>query len=88
MSVKNISCNKIIMLDIFETGFPSLIRQGLNSISTMILNGQAAVYGDAAVSAMSIVNRICFVGISISLGIGQGFSRYQVLIMGRSDMTV
>lgn len=73
MSVKNIACNKIIMMDIFETGFPSLIRQGLNSISTMILNGQAAVYGDAAVSAMSIVNRICFVGISISLGIGQGF---------------
>lgn len=44
---------------IVATGFPSLIRQGMGSISTLLLNHQAAVYGDAAVAAMSIVNRIC-----------------------------
>lgn len=58
---------------ICKTGFPSMIRQGLSSISTMVLNGQAGVYGDAAVAAMSIVNRVCFFAFSVGLGIGQGF---------------
>lgn len=56
-----------------KTGFPSLIRQGLNSISTMVLNGLAGGFGDAAVAAMSIVNRICFFIFAVGLGIGQGF---------------
>lgn len=58
---------------ICKTGLPSLMRQGLTSISTMVLNGQAAIYGDAAVAAMSIVNRICSFIFSVALGIGQGF---------------
>ena len=61
------------ILLICKTGFPSLMRQGLSSVSTMVLNGQAGVYGDAAVAAMSIVNRICFFAFSVGLGIGQGF---------------
>ena len=58
---------------ICKTGFPSMIRQGLSSVSTMVLNGQAGIYGDAAVAAMSIVNRVCFFAFSVGLGIGQGF---------------
>ena len=58
---------------ICKTGFPSLVRQGLSSVSTMVLNGQAGAYGDAAVAAMSIVNRVCFFAFSVGLGIGQGF---------------
>lgn len=59
--------------EIIKTGVPSLIRQGLGSFSTMLLNHQAAVYGDAAVAAMSIVNRICMLLFSVGLGLGQGF---------------
>ena len=61
------------ILLICKTGFPSMVRQGLSSISTMILNSEARIYGDAAVAAMSIVNRICFFIFSVGLGIGQGF---------------
>ncbi|SFR64876.1 MATE family efflux transporter [Anaeromicropila populeti] len=61
------------ILKVMNTGFPSLTRQGLSSISTMIMNGQARIYGDAAVAAMTIVNRICFFIFAIGLGIGQGF---------------
>lgn len=61
------------VLLICKTGFPSLMRQGLSSVSTMLLNGQAGVYGDAAVAAMAIVNRISFFIFSAGLGIGQGF---------------
>ena len=59
--------------EIIKTGFPSLIRQGLSSIATMMLNQNAAVYGDAAIAAMSIVNRICYIIFCVGLGIGQGF---------------
>ena len=58
---------------ICKTGFPSLVRQGLTSVSTMLLNDRAGLYGDAAVAAMSIVNRICFFTFATALGIGQGF---------------
>ncbi|MBO5733400.1 MAG: MATE family efflux transporter [Clostridia bacterium] len=59
---------------IMATGFPSLCRQGLGSISTMILNNLAGICGgDAAVAAMSIVNRIAFFIFAVGLGIGQGF---------------
>ena len=62
-----------IIGNIAATGFPSLLRQALNSLTTVLLNMRCAVYGDAAVAAMSIVARIIFFAFSISLGIGQGF---------------
>lgn len=70
----NLKCCNIAMLgNIMATGFPSLLRQGLNSITTVLLNSCCGVYGDAAVAAMSIVSRIAFFSFSIALGIGQGF---------------
>lgn len=59
--------------NIAATGFPSLLRQALNSVATIILNGSAAVYGDVAVAAMSIVSRINFFMMALAIGIGQGF---------------
>ena len=58
---------------IFYNGFPSLGRQGIASIATIILNTAAGVYGDAAIAAMSIVSRfIMFINSSV-IGFGQGF---------------
>jgi Na+-driven multidrug efflux pump len=54
-------------------GSPSLMRQGLGSIATLLLNIVAAGYGDAAVAAMSIVGRITFVVYSFIIGLGQGY---------------
>ena len=62
-----------IVGNIAATGFPSLLRQALNSITTVMLNNRCAVYGDEAVAAMSIVSRIIFFAFSVALGIGQGF---------------
>lgn len=73
LSVKWITKDFSDVTLICKTGLPSMMRQGLSSISTMVLNGQAGIYGDAAVAAMSIVNRICFFVFSVGLGIGQGF---------------
>lgn len=58
---------------ILYIGFPSLGRQGIASVSTILLNTAAGVYGDAAIAAMSIVTRfIMFINSSI-IGFGQGF---------------
>lgn len=74
LSVKFAKENPKGIFTIMATGFPSLCRQGLNSISTMMLNNLAGgVGGDAAVAAMSIVNRITFFIFAVGLGIGQGF---------------
>ena len=58
---------------IIKTGLPSLFRQGLASIATVMLNVNAAVYGDAAVAAMSIVGKCFMLIFSSIIGFGQGF---------------
>jgi putative MATE family efflux protein len=70
---KYMSLKKEIVGGIIAVGFPSLMRQGLNAVSTMVLNGAAGQFGDAAVAAVSIVNRIMNFLFAISIGIGQGF---------------
>ncbi|MDO5409789.1 MAG: MATE family efflux transporter [Lachnospiraceae bacterium] len=73
LSLRRITHDFREILDIMETGLPSMLRQGLNSFATVLLNAQAAVYGDAAIAAMSIVSRIVMFVFSIVIGIGQGF---------------
>lgn len=73
IKISRISFKKEYLGNIILTGFPSLVRQGLASVSTMVLNRYAGAYGDAAIAAMTIVNRICFLVFAVGLGIGQGF---------------
>ena len=74
LSLKFAKENPKGIIQIMATGFPSLCRQGLSSIATMTLNNLAGgAGGDAAVAAMSIVNRISFFIFAVGLGIGQGF---------------
>lgn len=73
--------------DIIATGFPSMLRQGLNSLATVLLNAQCAAYGDAAVAAMSIVSRIIFFAFSIALGVGQGFQPVAAFNYGAGKYT-
>ena len=58
---------------ILSNGLPTICRQSLGSIAAALLNNQAAVYGDAAVAAMTIVNKIYTLVRNLILGIGQGF---------------
>lgn len=74
LSIKNISFKLTPYLEIFNVGLPSLARQGLASISTIILNTQAGNFGgDPALSGMSIVSKVFMIIFSVSLGIGQGY---------------
>lgn len=62
--------------EIIYGGSPSLSRQGLASISVVLLNLAAASYGDAAVAAMSIVSRVTMFVMSVIVGFGQGFQPF------------
>ena len=73
ISVRYLTRELRIPMDIITTGLPSLARQGLNSVSTMILNIQAKPFGDAAIAAMGYVGRTSGLIFSVGLGIGQGF---------------
>ena len=74
LSIKRaLHASPLVMGNIAATGFPSLLRQGLHSLTTVVLNAQCALFGDAAVAAMSIVSRLTFFTFSFALGVGQGF---------------
>lgn len=70
---RDFSLEKSYYSDIFKGGTPSLTRQGMASVSTMLLNLSAGSFGDAAIAGMSIVSRICLMVFSLIIGTGQGF---------------
>lgn len=70
---KYFKTNINLILEIVKTGFPSLIRQGLTSVSNGILNNLAKPFGDDCIAAMTIVNRFSSFVMCVGMGIGQGY---------------
>jgi putative MATE family efflux protein len=54
-------------------GLPSLLRQSMMSLATVLLNHAAGGYSDGVIAAVSIVNRVVIMANSALLGLGQGF---------------
>ena len=73
IKIPSISRHPADYLLIVKRGFPTICRQLLGSLSSALLNVQAAVYGDAAVAAVTIANKIYMFVRNIIIGIGQGF---------------
>lgn len=73
LHIKHFNPSWLYIKEIAAGGTPSLMRQSLGSIATIMLNVAAAVYGDAAIAAMSIVNRIAMFIMSTVIGLGQGY---------------
>ena len=73
LHIKHFNCSLHFIKEIATGGTPSLMRQSLGSIATIMLNVAAAAYGDAAIAAMSIVNRITMFIMSTVIGLGQGY---------------
>ncbi len=58
---------------IVKTGLPTVFRQGLGSLATTLLNVQVKPYGDSAIAAVGIANKVYMLLRSFVLGIGHGF---------------
>jgi putative MATE family efflux protein len=59
--------------EIVRGGLPSLARQGIASVSGVFMNNFAGAYGDAAIAAITITQRLFMMAASLVVGIGQGF---------------
>lgn len=70
---RNFTPKKNDYLEITGGGLPSLCRQGLASIATLLLNQRARVYGDAAIAAFAVFTKIINISGAAILGFGQGF---------------
>lgn len=73
ISIRSVSRDFRVYLSICRVGFPSLIRQGLTSVTVGVLNNVTKPFGDAAIAAMSVVNRYSNFLMCVGLGMGQGF---------------
>ena len=71
ISRHNLRVSANLMGAIVRGGFPSLLKNGLSSFATVLLNTTAGVYGDAAVAAISIVARFVHVCQTMFFGIGE-----------------
>ena len=73
ISYKFISRKAKDLFAIVKVGFPAFVRQGFASISHGVLNNLTKPFGDAAIAAMSVVNRFSSFVMCVGLGVGQGF---------------
>ena len=73
LGIHRVSKNPGTYFQVVKNGMPSFSRQGLASIASILLNNQAAIYGDAAVAAMAIVSKIFMMIFSVMIGFGQGY---------------
>ena len=74
LNIHNIHINKHYLFEITNGGIPSLFRQGLAAIATLLLNNYAGrLGGDAAIAGMSVVTRVLMLLVSALIGFGQGY---------------
>lgn len=70
---KNFRPTRAQFNEIVAGGLPSLARQGLGCVAAICLNQLAGNFGDSAIAAFSIVNRVIIFVSSALIGFGQGF---------------
>ena len=74
LHISNVHLNIHYLKEITNGGAPSLFRQGLAAVSTLLLNTTAGrLGGDAAIAGMSVVMRVMMLVSSALIGFGQGY---------------
>ncbi len=59
--------------EILTGGAPNFCRQGISSISSVLLNHAAGAFGSYAIAALTIALRISYIAYALVIGFGQGF---------------
>ncbi len=67
------SLSQEIVSALFRYGTPSLLRQSIIGIAAICLNNVAKGYDEPMIAAISIVQKITWIGVSVVIGFGQGF---------------
>ncbi len=74
LALRNVRLSRHYFFEMLNGGMPSLFRQGLASVSTILLNTASGGWGgDAAIAGMSVVSRVLMLMSSTVIGFGQGY---------------
>ena len=73
LGLKYVSGSAGVYLEILRSGIPTLFRQGCACIANIMLNHAAAGFGDSAVAAMTVVNKLFQMAYSLLVGYVQGY---------------
>ncbi len=73
LSIRSMSRRVRDYLTIVNTGLPTVFRQGMGSVATTMLNIAVKPYGDPAVAAVGIANKVYMLIRGLIIGVGQGF---------------
>ncbi len=71
--IRNAVLSKSNIKEILAGGAPNFCRQGISSISSVLLNNAAAAFGSYAIAALTIALRISYIAYALVIGFGQGF---------------
>lgn len=63
-----------VFVDIMRSGTPTLLRQGLASVSSVMLTRTSAAFGDAVLAGMGLSIRVLALVSAAVIGFGQGFA--------------
>lgn len=73
LALTAVSPTREVVAETVRGGLPSLARQGLACLATLLLNHAAGAFGDAAIAGMSITTRLTFMIYAVFIGFGQGY---------------
>lgn len=73
MRLRNFRFSLRGLRNIIRGGFASLLKNGLSSLASVMLNRAAKPYGDAAIAAFIVVNRLVHMCQQVYFGIGEGY---------------
>ena len=81
-----VSLRLCVLQDIMRSGTPTLLRQGLMSISSMMLTRTSAAFGEAVLAGMGLSIRALSLVSAAVIGFGQGFQPVCGAAFGAGDM--
>jgi len=72
-TLRSFSLRKDVFFGIMRFGLPTLLRQGLMSLSSILLTRAASGFGAAVLAGSGLTVRVCALVSSAMIGFGQGF---------------
>ncbi len=81
-----ITLTRACLKDIMRSGLPTLLRQGLMSVSAALLSRTSSQFGPQALAGMGLCARITTLVASAIIGFGQGFAPICAFAFGAKDM--
>lgn len=77
---------KTILRELFCGGSPNFLRQSITTLSGILLNHVAGSYGDTAIAAFAVTNRILSMLTAGVIGFGQGYQSVCAVNFGAGKM--